>query len=364
MTADLALVEQVQRMAAAVAVEIDVVADVDGIRRVWSSAPLIMVGADVVRALTDNRMSRRSGVVLLDSTSSRVHEIAGDIWREAVSIGAEHVVQLPDGGAWLIQRLGESADGPSRGGFVTAITSATGGCGVSTLAVSMALASQAISGRVLLIDGDPHGGGLDLVLGAEDDSGVRWADLAAAEGRLSAATLDYALPHPGGVALLSHGRTGAVRVSDEAFDAVLAAGVRGYDEVFVDVPRAAWAPSPAMLERADRVILIVPGRVRGIAAAAAALPWLTGVAQALSVVVRAVPRGVAHREVERALGLTRLPVVPEQLQLATRADRGQPVLAHDAYAKAVRALATRVTPSKSDASASKSSALFTKAPAA
>ena len=363
MTTDTALVEHVQRMAAAAAVDLDVVADLDGVRRVWASAPLVLVGADLATSLSDGRTSRRSGVVLLGTASASEGEPTGELWREAVSIGAEHVVQLPDGGTWLIRRLSESADGPSRGGFVTAVTSATGGCGVSTLAVSLALASQPLSGRVLLIDGDPDGGGLDLVLGAEESSGVRWADLAAAEGRLSSATLDYALPHPEGIALLSHGREGAVRVSAEAFDSILAAGVRGYEQIFLDVPRSAWASAPSMLDCADRVILLVPGRVRGIAAAAAALPWITGVSPDVAVVVRAVSRGVAPREVERALGLTKLRVLPEQIQIATRADRGERVLAHDAYGRAVRELLTDAMSRNAPAMSRNAPAMSTNAPA-
>ncbi len=339
-TADGGLIDQVLRMAAAVAVDIDVQADLEAVRRGWASAPLIMVGADLAGALADDRPARRAGVVLVGAgaLAEGGGGVPGDIWRDAVALGAEHVVQLPDGGGWLIQRLGESVDGPSRGGFITAVTSASGGSGVSTLAGGLALAAQSISGRVLLIDGDANGGGLDLLLGAEEASGIRWPDLAAASGRLSATTLDYALPHHGGVALLSHGRAGAVNVPAEAFAAVLAAGVRGYEQVFIDVPRSTWVLAPDMLDRADRVILLVPGRVRGIAAAAAALPWLRSFTKDLSVVVRATARGVAAREVERALGLASLRVVPEQLQLATREDRGEPLLVNDAYAKAVRAV--------------------------
>jgi secretion/DNA translocation related CpaE-like protein len=337
-TADGAMIEQVLRMAAAVAVEIDVHADLEAVRGGWASAPLIMVGADLAGALAEDRPARRAGVVLVGAGAHDEGGVTGEIWRDAVELGAEHVVQLPDGGGWLIQRLGESVDGPSRGGFITAVTSASGGSGVSTLAGSLALAAQSISGRVLLIDGDAHGGGLDLLLGAEEASGIRWPDLAAAAGRLSTTTLDYALPHPDGVALLSHGRGDAVAVPAEAFAAVLAAGVRGYEQVFIDVPRSTWASAPDMLDRADRVILLVPGRVRGIAAAAAAIPWLRSFTKDLSVVVRATSRGVAAREVERALGLASLRVVPEQLQIATREDRGEPLLANDAYAKAVRAV--------------------------
>jgi hypothetical protein len=137
-----------------------------------------------------------------------------------------------------------------------------------------------------------------------------------------------------------------VRVSGEAFSSVLGAGVRGYEQVFIDVPRSAWGSAPEMLELADRTILLVPGRVRGIAAAAAALPWLRETTKEIVIVIRSAPRGVAPREVGRALGSSGLHVLPEQQQLATRADRGEPVLANDAYAKAVRALLADAMPVK------------------
>ena len=87
-------------------------------------------------------------------------------------------------------------------------------------------------------------------------------------------------------------------------------------------------------------------RVRGIAAAAAALPWLRETTKEIVIVIRSAPRGVAPREVGRALGSSGLHVLPEQQQLATRADRGEPVLANDAYAKAVRALLADAMPVK------------------
>ena len=48
-----------------------------------------------------------------------------------------------------------------------------------------------------MVDADPVGGGIDLVVGAEHAPGVRWPELAGTSGRLSAASLSDALPKLG-----------------------------------------------------------------------------------------------------------------------------------------------------------------------
>ena len=55
----------------------------------------------------------------------------------------------------------------------------------------------------LLVDLDPLGGGLDLLLGAERLAGLRWPDLAGARGRLGGGMLRDALPRLDGLSLLS-----------------------------------------------------------------------------------------------------------------------------------------------------------------
>src|SRR3712207_7123198 len=51
--------------------------------------------------------------------------------------------------------------------------------------------------RTLLVDADPLGGGLDLVLGWEQVDGLRWPSLAEADGRVDPPALLQALPHRG-----------------------------------------------------------------------------------------------------------------------------------------------------------------------
>ena len=48
----------------------------------------------------------------------------------------------------------------------------------------------------MLVDCDPLGGGLDLVLGAEDLGGLRWPGLDVGGGRVPATALHAALPAP------------------------------------------------------------------------------------------------------------------------------------------------------------------------
>ena len=62
---------------------------------------------------------------------------------------------------------------------------------------------------MLLVDGDPLGGGIDLVLGGESDRGLRWSDLLGAAGRVPAAALAEALPRAGGLSYLSWDRASA-----------------------------------------------------------------------------------------------------------------------------------------------------------
>jgi secretion/DNA translocation related CpaE-like protein len=337
-TGDLGLAEEILRLAAAAGVDIRVIDDPGAARASWATALLILVGADLVSTVAGLEVPRRPDVIVVGPGELTGAGPSAQLWRSALAIGAEQVVQVPDADGWLIQRLGDTADGPSRAGSITAVTCASGGAGVSTLAACLALAAQESHDRVLLIDTDQDGGGLDLMIGAEDIHGIRWPDLADAQGRLSANTLDYALPHYQGLALLSHSRLLAPAVSASAFASVLDAGARGYDRVVIDTPRSSWDHVPEALMRADRVIIVVPARVRAIAAAARAIDHLREVTSALTIVVRACPRGVAPREVERALGCRGLQVIPEHPVLAVRSDRGEQLLSSDVYGKSVRTL--------------------------
>lgn len=356
-TRDVALIDSVQRLAAVAGVDLQI--DAEG-RGSWSSAPLILIGSDVLPVLVSMHLTRRSGVIVIGVgaplPSSSAGQVAGStpatsstvtqeqMWRDAVAVGAEHVIVLPEAESWLVQRLGEASDGPSREGQLTVLLSASGGVGVSTLAVALAVAAQESHQRTLVIDGDPSGGGLDLLMGAEAVPGIRWPDLSEARGRLSAQTLDHALPHPNGVALLSHARPSGVRVDDDIAQSVVDAGLRGYDRVFVDLDADDSPLAHAARERASEILIVVPGSIRGIAAGLACIDGLRHLPCALIPVVRALPKGVSPRDVEQALGRHDIITVPDSPAVLSRANQGDGALPNDAFGKAVRSLLWTIQP--------------------
>ena len=86
---------------------------------------------------------------------------------------------------------------------VLGVIGASGGVGVSTLAVALAVRAAGQVGATVAVDGAPGGGALDVTACVEHHPGLRWADLAGAEGRLDGATLLRELPADGGARVLA-----------------------------------------------------------------------------------------------------------------------------------------------------------------
>jgi secretion/DNA translocation related CpaE-like protein len=153
-------------------------------------------------------------------------------------------------------------------------------------ASGLALAAANRRLRVLLVDGDPLGGGIDLTLGAEDTAGLRWPDLMGTSGRVSAPTLRAALPEIKQLAVLSWDRGDLLSVPAELMRAVVTAGQRGGDLVVVDLPRRLDAAAEEALVRSTCTLLVVPAEVRAVASAARVAAQLRLVASDLRLVVR------------------------------------------------------------------------------
>src|SRR5947199_171127 len=79
-------------------------------------------------------------------------------------------------------------------------------------------------------------GGIDLVLGCEDETGLRWPELALQGGRLNYPALRDALPQRHGVSVLSGSRIGS-EIEAVPLGAVIDAGNRGGATVICDLPR-------------------------------------------------------------------------------------------------------------------------------
>ncbi len=325
------LIDEILRLAAANGVEVHLATDAEAARSHWVLAPMVLVGSDVAGRVAAAQLPRRRDVVLVG------HAPTPEDWQRAVTLGAEHVVCLPDAERWLIDRLADSGEGTPRNGAVVAVVGAGGGAGASTFAAGLALAAASRSLRVLLVDADPVGGGLDVLLGIEDAPGVRWPDLADTRGRLSAASLDQALPHVGGVAVLSSGREGATSLAAESLTAVLDAGERGFDLVIVDLPRQLDQAGEVALARVDEALLVSVNRVRSTAAAARVAAVLQSRCASVGLVLRSDAKGVSEDAVRAALSLPIRASLPHVPALASRADNGEPPSLRDAYGRACHA---------------------------
>ena len=314
------LLDDVVRVAAAAGCEPERVPDAAALRRRWSTAAMVLLDEVSARAAASMRPARRDGVVVICRG-----EPPGSVWERAVAVGAEHVVSLPEGEDWLVTALSDAAgivpDG--EGGRVVAVIGGRGGAGASVLAAAVAVQAREDGARVLLVDCDPLGGGLDLVVGAEQVDGLRWPGLALGGGRVAASSLHQALPRAGGpLTVLSCDRHGP-GPAPEAAVAVVQAGRRAGDTVVCDLPRHLTEAASAVLEVCDLTVLVVPAEVRATAAAARVARQVAERGAALCVVVRGPsPGGLGGDDVAAALGLDVLVAVEAEPGLAEALDHG------------------------------------------
>jgi secretion/DNA translocation related CpaE-like protein len=224
----------------------------------WSrqpDLPLVLVDPEA-----DLAGERRPGVILICAG-----EPEPPVWRRAVEMGAEQVVVLPEGEPWLLDRMLDAAV-PAPSAAVLGVIGGRGGAGASTLAVGLASVATRSGLRTVLLDADPLGGGLDLLVGAEREGGLRWDDLLGARGRLQPALLSSMLPTVDDLSVLSWGRRtdgfGVCPVHPYAVSAVLQSATREFDLVVVDLSRRFAEEDLPALRACRTVVVVVPSEVR------------------------------------------------------------------------------------------------------
>jgi secretion/DNA translocation related CpaE-like protein len=319
-TADELLLDDVLRLAAAAGVQVEVAADPVGGRSSWATAPVVLVGSDVIDTCAAGSIGRRHGVVVLART-----EPTAEVWRCSVAVGAEQVLVLPAAESALVERLGEAGEPHPRRGRVLCCVGGRGGAGASVLAVGLAVsAARAAPGAALLVDLDPLGGGLDLALGAESVGGLRWPDLTATSGRVAAGSLYDALPAAAGVSVVSMGRQPLPHIPAAAARAVITAGRRHGALVVVDLPRTLTAAAGAALALADLAFVVVPAEVRACAAAAGVVSAVAEHVGRVEVVVRGpAPSGLPASAVAESLGIPLAGWMRAEPGLPAALDRGE-----------------------------------------
>ncbi|MBT2507044.1 septum formation initiator [Streptomyces sp. ISL-98] len=316
-TEDVDLLDDLLRLCAAAGAEPEVHHAVPERRGSWEGAPLILVGddaADRVRGAVIGRgAARRRGVMLVGKDQDDP-----DVWRRAVEIGADHVLRLPDAESWLVERIADVAEGVGRQALTVGVLGGRGGAGASTLACALAVGAARAGQRTMLIDGDPLGGGLDVLLGGEAVEGMRWPDFAESRGRVGSGALEESLPELHALRVLSWDRGDRVVIPPEAMRAVLAAARRSGGVVVVDLPRRVDEAVAEALAQLDLGLLVVPAELRAVAAASRVASTAGMVLKDLRAVVRGpYAAGLDEESVARLLGLPlagELPVEPGLLE--------------------------------------------------
>ena len=285
-------------------------------KKAWLGAAAVVLDEAAARRCGRDGMPRRDGIILLTAG-----EPEPSVWQAAVAVGAQHICVLPGQEPDFVRHLSEVAEaarGAERNGWVVAVTPARGGAGASVFAAALGQTGT----EALLVDLDPWGGGIDLLLGGESVPGLRWPDLSLQGGRLAWSAVRDALPNLRGVSVLS----GARRSHEPGagpVEAVLDAGRRGGAAVICDVPRRMTDPEIAAFGCADLIVAVTTCDVRGVAAASAVVPVLRAANPNVGLVVRGPsPGGLRAAEVADVAEVPLLAAMRPEPMLAERLEQG------------------------------------------
>ncbi|MEZ0577696.1 septum site-determining protein Ssd [Nocardioides sp. MH1] len=262
LTADDGLLSELLPLAAAADVVPTTARDLVAALTAWSRAPVVLVGADLAADLAAAAPDRRPHVYVL--AAGRAPD---ELFRTALQIGAEQVVELASASAWLVELLADLTERRAARGRVIGVVGGSGGAGATTFACALGQAA-ARAGEAVVIDCDPQGPGLDRMLGLERTDGFRWDALCRTTGRLSARALRDALPRSGKLGVLSwYAGPGTPTLQAFAVREALSAARRGHDTVVVDLPRTPDRLVDEVAARCDELVVVTVGSVLGVSAA-------------------------------------------------------------------------------------------------
>lgn len=320
-TRDERLLDDLLRLCAAAGALPEVAHGLPARKGAWEAAPLVIVGDDSAHRLYG--VGRRPGVILAGQDTDQQ-----ETWRQAVAIGAEQVLALPDGERWLVDRIADAVEGVGPPALTVGVIGGRGGAGASTLASALAVTAARTGRRTMLVDGDPLGGGLDVLLGGEKEKGLRWPAFTESRGRVACAALAESLPRLHSLRVLSWDRGSDVTIPPPAMRAVMAAARRRGGVVVVDLPRRLDEATAEALAQMDLALLLVPTELRAVAAAQRVAVGVRQVLADLRVVARGTPErhghGLPPEEIARLMELPLAGELSWESGLLAELSRGVP----------------------------------------
>lgn len=205
---------------------------------------------------------------------------------------------------------------------VVVVGSAVAGVGASTLAALLARELTERGCKSVLVDADLNGGGLDVLLGVEDEDGSRFGDISAPLGKVDGKALLRELPVWDGVPLLACNPWRSETPQSWEIQACIRALAQVKDAVIVDAGQ--WRGLDDIPELAQAThITVVEMTVLGLARAKVAMKSRgTAERQKHGHIVGVEPRGVARgrgvttlEETENYLGHSLAAVVKPDAKL-------------------------------------------------
>lgn len=240
-------------------------------------------------------------------------------------VAVEPDVEAPDGGTCLVlpggaeELLGRLRSvATTRRARVIGVVGARGGAGASSLAAVLARTCAEAGLSSGLVDLDLDHGGLDILVGAEHEPGLRWADIADERGGFAPEELVATLPVWRGVRVLS----GDLRpVPEPPKEQVLAALSDAHDVIVLDMPRPAARPGDVAVRWCDTVLVAATCDVSAAAGAQTLAQSLAG-HDARLVVRGPAPGGMRPDQLAAAAGMPLLHAMAPERALAAALERG------------------------------------------
>lgn len=347
-TADSRIINAVKTVVDPMGLDVRVVESPLIARDIWERSTFVLVGSDLAGECVENLAPRRAHLIVvhmkeqLGSAELTQPNFERDIWRHAVALGAENVLELPAANFWLVDALSPFVIAEPISGIlesnVISVIGGSGGAGASTFAVNLAAIAMSQGMTSVVIDLDRFGGGIDLILGAEEISGARWPDIDPGAGRIAQDTLSAALPKVNGVSFLSQSRTSSGEVTTEVIAAVVDAARRAFDLVVLDLPREHSECNALLMGQSLVTCVITRNHVRSIAASIALSQWVRKLGNQSRFVLISDSKGLGLPDVCGALGDQGLTEIPFMPAMTTRADEGDPPGINSGYRDVCQAL--------------------------
>lgn len=318
---DSRLGEVVGSVAASIGVALHAVSTRADVVAAWDAPGPLLVGQDRASAAVAWQLPARYGIHV-------VGEDAEQASRWSAALGAS-VIVVPQGNATLAELLRDGVQEAGRG-TVILVDQAGGGLGASTLSAGVAADAASAGLRTALVELDPAGGGMDLLLGAERVEGWRWPELASARGTVR--ELDQHLPALDAVTLVSAGRE-PCQVGQAARAAVVASLAADHDLVILD---RGHLPAEAVGGMTvDRRVAVIGADLRSLMVARAA-----GLSGATPVLRQGPGRRMPAPDAAAVVGAEPLLIVPHDHRLPRAQDVGEApwVMAGRRWRRACRGL--------------------------